>query len=113
MARPMVKKKGEKKISPIVDPTISSTLLKKSLSTYAFTSLSKSKEVKYNCPKCGDEGILEIIYDYSKIKNDFNQESLKKNKEFSMWRYLPLLPVDDITKIGPLKVGWSPLLYIL
>jgi threonine synthase len=68
-----------------------------------------SEEVRYNCPKCGDEGVLEIIYDYSKIKNDFNQESLKKNKEFSMWRYLPLLPVEDITKIGPSKVGWTPL----
>ncbi|HDK25769.1 MAG TPA: threonine synthase, partial [Candidatus Atribacteria bacterium] len=56
-----------------------------------------SNEAKYNCPKCGDEGVLEIVYDYSKIKKDFNQESLKKNKEFSMWRYLPLLPVDDPT----------------
>ncbi|GAH00066.1 unnamed protein product, partial [marine sediment metagenome] len=68
-----------------------------------------SEEVRYNCPKCGDEGVLEIIYDYSKIKNDFNRESLKKNKEFSIWRYLPLLPVDDPAKIGPSKVGWTPL----
>ncbi len=69
----------------------------------------KAEEVRYNCPKCGDEGILEIFYDYSKIKTDFNRETLKKNQEFSMWRYLPLLPVDDPTQIGPLKVGWSPL----
>ena len=68
-----------------------------------------SNEVKYNCPKCGDEGVLEIIYDYLKIKKDFNQDTLKKNKEFSMWRYLPLLPVDDTAKIGPSKVGWTPL----
>jgi len=68
-----------------------------------------AEEARYNCPKCGDEGVLEIIYDYSKIKNDFNRESLKKNKEYSMWRYLPLLPVNDPAKIGPLKVGWTPL----
>ncbi|HBY57668.1 MAG TPA: threonine synthase [Candidatus Atribacteria bacterium] len=68
-----------------------------------------SKEVKYNCPQCGDEGILEVIYDYSGIKKDFNPVILEKNKEFSMWRYLPLLPIDDPTKIGPLKVGWTPL----
>ncbi|GAI08463.1 unnamed protein product, partial [marine sediment metagenome] len=69
----------------------------------------KSGEVKYTCPKCGDEGVLEIIYDYSKIKKDFNRDTLKRNKEYSMWRYLSLLPVDDYTKIGPSKVGWTPL----
>jgi len=68
-----------------------------------------SNEVKYNCSKCGDEGVLEIIYDYSKMKKDFNRDTLKKNREFSMWRYLPLLPVDDPVKIGPSKVGWTPL----
>ena len=68
-----------------------------------------SKEVKYNCPQCGDEGILEVINDYTGIKKDFNPGILEKNKEFSMWRYLPLLSVDDPTKIGPLKVGWTPL----
>jgi len=68
-----------------------------------------SKEVKYNCPQCGDEGILEVINDYTGIKKDFNPGILGRNKEFSMWRYLPLLSVDDPTKIGPLKVGWTPL----
>jgi len=66
-------------------------------------------EVKYTCLECGDEGILEIIYDYPEIKKRFNKEILKTNNEYSMWRYLPFLPVDDITKIGPLQVGWTPL----
>ena len=69
----------------------------------------KPKEIKYTCPQCGDEGILEIIYDYSEIKKIFTKETLKMKSEYSMWRYLPLLPVDDITKIGPSKVGWTPL----
>ena len=67
------------------------------------------KEVKYACPQCGEEGILEIIYDYPEIKKIFNKEILKTNNEYSMWRYLPLLPVNDSTKIGPSKVGWTPL----
>jgi len=66
-------------------------------------------EVKYTCPKCGDEGILEIIYDYEEIKKHFTKESLADSRDYSMWRYLPLLPVDDPSKIGPLKVGWTPL----
>jgi threonine synthase len=66
-------------------------------------------KVEYHCPKCGDEGILETIYDYSVIKKDFNNNTLKQNNNLSMWRYLPLLPVNDFTKIGPLKVGWTPL----
>jgi len=35
-------------------------------------------EVKYNCPKCGDEGVLEIIYDYPKIKKFLIKILLKK-----------------------------------
>lgn len=69
----------------------------------------KPEDVKYTCPKCGSEGILEVIYDYDEIKKHFTKESLAKNKKFDMWRYLPLLPVDDSTKIGPLKVGGTPL----
>ena len=46
-------------------------------------------EVKYTCPKCGDEGILEVIYDYINIKKKFNKKILKSNTEYSMWRYLP------------------------
>ncbi len=66
-------------------------------------------EVKYTCPKCGQDGILEVIYDYDEIKKHFSKESLKENDNYTMWRYLPLLPVNDPSKIGPLKVGWTPL----
>jgi threonine synthase len=66
-------------------------------------------EIKYTCPKCGNDGILEVIYDYEEIKNHFSKDSLKQNNIFDMWRYLPLLPINDPLKIGPLKVGWTPL----
>jgi threonine synthase len=67
------------------------------------------EEVTYTCPKCGNDGILEVIYDYNEIKKHFFKESLNGDKNYSMWRYLPLLPIDDPSKIGPLKVGWTPL----
>ena len=66
-------------------------------------------EVTYTCPKCGNDGILEVIYDYEEIKKHFSKKSLQNNKDHSMWRYLPLLPINDPSKIGPLKVGWTPL----
>ncbi len=69
----------------------------------------KPEDVKYTCPKCGPEGILEVIYDYDEIKKHLTKEMLAKNKKFDMWRYLPLLPVDNPAKIGPLKVGGTPL----
>lgn len=66
-------------------------------------------EVMYTCPKCGNEGILEVQYDYKKVSEEFSTKSLKKSHDYSMWRYLPLLPVNDPKQIGPLKVGWTPL----
>ncbi|MGB9615497.1 MAG: threonine synthase, partial [Fervidobacterium sp.] len=66
-------------------------------------------EVMYTCPKCGNEGILEVQYNYKKVSEEFSTKSLKRSHEYSMWRYLPLLPVNDPKQIGPLKVGWTPL----
>lgn len=66
-------------------------------------------EVLYTCPKCGNEGILEVEYDYNKIKKVFNLDFLKSSKQYSIWRYLPLLPIENPNKIGPLQVGWTPL----
>jgi len=57
--------------------------------------------------ECG--GILDIEYDYDLIKKKISRESLKKNSNYSMWRYRPLLPVGEDTPDTPLRVGWSPL----
>lgn len=69
----------------------------------------KENEVMYTCPKCGDNGLLEVEYDYDLIKNEFTHDYLKDNKTYSLWRYLPLLPINDYSKIGPLQVGFTPL----
>jgi len=69
----------------------------------------RKDEVKYSCPYCGQNGILEVNYNYNEIGNVFTANYLKNNRNFSMWRYLPLLPIDDESFIGPLNVGWTPL----
>ena len=57
--------------------------------------------------ECG--GILDIIYDYEYIKKRLTKESLESSKNFTMWRYKPLLPVEESTADTPLRVGFSPL----
>ena len=67
-------------------------------------------EVDYYCPSCGyEDGILDVEYDYSAASAELNPDSLQRSGVFSMWRYLPLLPVEDVERIQHLQVGWTPL----
>ncbi|MBO4415080.1 MAG: threonine synthase [Lachnospiraceae bacterium] len=61
------------------------------------------------CEKCG--GILDIKYDYMKIKAAITPKQLKERREQTMWRYMEFLPVESETvdKVNKLKVGCSPL----
>lgn len=61
---------------------------------------------RYLC-SCG--GLLEVGYDYSLLKREWDRDRLTENKENSMWRYLPLLPVDPLRRRPPLRIGWTPL----
>ncbi|HXL03597.1 MAG: threonine synthase [Firmicutes bacterium] len=61
------------------------------------------------CPNCGDKGVLDVIYDYNKISKAVNRESIEANKEISMWRYMPFLPVEPDWAKPPLRIGWTPL----
>ena len=58
------------------------------------------KEFPYNgkmltCPECGEKGILDIQFDYQGIKSALTREKLAANKNFSMFRYAPLLPLRN------------------
>ena len=64
----------------------------------------------YVCPDHGNEGILDIQYDYDAVKKDFTKEKLAANKDLSIWRYKPLLPVDETSRVPNLSVGNTPLL---
>jgi len=66
-------------------------------------------ELSYVCPDHGTEGILDVQYDYDKINRSFSKQDLQTNKDFSIWRYKPLLPIDPTAQVPPLAVGGTPL----
>lgn len=61
------------------------------------------------CPHCGEKGILDIVFDYAKIKEHFSRETLAVNRNNSMWRYAPLMPIQNKGLDRFLRVGWTPL----
>ncbi len=73
---------------------------------------------RYVCDHHGDRGILDVLYDYDAIRSVFTPETLQRSADASMWRYLPLLPLDP-APVGRLRgpalrhplfgVGWTPL----
>jgi threonine synthase len=72
-------------------------------------------QVEYVCPDHGDDGILDVVYNYSLIRQRLSPERLAADRTNSIWRYLPLLPVQP-EKTRQLvqgtvldSVGWTPL----
>lgn len=65
----------------------------------------------YTCPACsgsrGDEGILDVQYDYPAAKAMIHS-TLHKNGRHDVFRFLPLLPTSDT--IGVLPAGGTPLI---
>jgi len=68
------------------------------------------REVPYTCPR--DGGNLDVVLDYATIRRTFSAGSISPAREPSIWRYLPLLPVEDPGHEGTVlrAVGWTPLL---
>jgi threonine synthase len=66
-------------------------------------------EVKYVCPDHGNEGILDVVYDYELIARRLSPTSLAENPDPTIWRYKPLLPVEPDAEVPPLTVGGTPL----
>lgn len=65
-------------------------------------------EVLYTCPD--DGGNLDVILDYNQIQNNSSPQKIFSSKDFSLWRYLPLLPVESPAgKQTPLfAAGYTP-----
>lgn len=61
------------------------------------------------CPDHGNDGNLEVRYNYTLISKSISRESLAQETDFSQWRYRPLLPLLDETPRPELPVGWTPL----
>jgi threonine synthase len=67
-----------------------------------------SQEI-YTCPK--DGGNLDVLLDIERIRSQTHLEDISASEDRSIWRYTPLLPVQDPGFMGtPLRsVGWTPL----
>ena len=69
-------------------------------------------EVDYVCPRHGNEGTLDLLYDYDALRR---QPIGQPTGRPSLWRYLPLLPVDPEATLRLVagtvleSVGWTPL----
>jgi threonine synthase len=66
-------------------------------------------EVDYICPDHGNEGVLDVQYDYDLIRRRVSQGDLLHSTDYTIWRYKPLLPVQPDSPVPPLTVGWTPL----
>lgn len=64
----------------------------------------------YTCESCGQkDGILDVVYDYDRIRKTVYREQVEKCTDASMFRYLPFLPIEPGSRRPHLRVGWSPL----
>jgi threonine synthase len=66
-------------------------------------------EIEYVSPDYGDEGIVDVQYDYDLIGRRISQGDLLYSTDYTIWRYKPMLPVEAETPLPPLTVGWTPL----
>ncbi len=67
------------------------------------------QEIEYVCPDHGNEGIVDVQYDYDLIGRRISQGDLLHSTDHTIWRYKPLLPVQADVFVPPLTVGWTPL----
>jgi threonine synthase len=66
-------------------------------------------QVQYVCPL--DSGNLDVVLDYASLRRNYWPEDIVSSTESSLWRYLPLLPVDEPGGNGtPFRAaGWTPI----
>ncbi|MEE8357188.1 MAG: threonine synthase, partial [Anaerolineales bacterium] len=57
----------------------------------------KPGEVTYTCPD--DNDILDVLLDYQDLKTKSIEELILKDEK-SLWRYFPLIPVENLIGEG-------------
>lgn len=70
-------------------------------------------EIIYTCPKCGESGNLDVRLDYAAINHGTSPAHIAAARDYSLWRYLPLLPVNEPGFAGtPFRTaGGTPLIH--
>ncbi len=66
-------------------------------------------EIEYICPNHGNDGIVDVRYNYDLISRRLTKNQLSKSQDHTIWRYKPLMPVLPDAPVPPLSVGWTPL----
>jgi threonine synthase len=66
-------------------------------------------EIDYVCPLHGDDGIVDVQYDYDRIGGRISPAKLRLDPDRTVWRYKALLPVAPASPEPPLMVGGTPL----
>lgn len=59
----------------------------------------------FTCSSCGSDGILDVQYDYEKIRNSKFEF---RNRPDDHWRYKELLPISPEIPLPHLHIGWTP-----
>src|SRR5512135_3689115 len=62
----------------------------------------------HTCPACGEQGILDVRYDYDTLGNSLRPEVLLA-RPHNHWRYRELLPIVQEASLPPLQIGWTPI----
>ena len=62
--------------------------------------------IDYVCPRHGEDGIVDVAYDYEGIGAEVGPDSLSGT---GMWRYRALLPISADTEVPPIQVGSTPM----
>jgi len=64
-------------------------------------------EHRLTCAVCGIEGILDVEYDYDRVRRRLTAALLAEAPR-THWRYLPLLPLPENVRLPVAPVGWTP-----
>lgn len=65
---------------------------------------------RYVCDDHGEAGTLDVVYDYDLVGSAIDPGTLAADRDLTMWRYLPLLPVEPDAEVPPLRIGGTPLI---
>ncbi len=66
-------------------------------------------EIEYVCPKHGDLGNVDVVYDMRRVARQVSKRKLADDRDYSIWRYRALLPIESDSSALPLQIGWTPL----
>lgn len=69
----------------------------------------ETQEAMMTCLDCGEKGILDVEYDYDALKEVLTKEYFASNRNYSMWRYAPLMGIKEDHIDEMLRIGWTPL----